>query len=212
MARSELNQNNENWVKVSDEEFKEQVRKDREDFENKLVNKRGNNLNNKNTKAYMSNPDVKEFNRVLRKKVFTKIGAPYKWDNCEDLENEIAGFFELCDRTNTIPTIVNLSVWLGCNRDTIYAHANDSNSPFSDIFKNVINFFHGTIESSAIGGGVNPVLYMFLSKNYFGMRDDKNINIAPATNDPTINNQETMSALQKQLEEENVINADYSEK
>jgi hypothetical protein len=72
--------------------------------------------------------------------------------------------------------------------------------------------FHGTLENSSISGAVNPVLYMFLSKNYFGMRDDKNINIAPATNDPTINNQETMSALQKQLEEENVINADYSEK
>lgn len=203
MARSDLDDNSNNWVKI-----------DKEEFENKLVNKRGNNINNKNTKAYMSNPDVKEFNRVLRKKVFnsTGIGRPYAFESKEVLENQITEFFELCDRTNTIPTIVNLSVWLGCNRDTIYAHANDSNSPFSDIFKNVINFFHGTIESSAIGGGVNPVLYMFLSKNYFGMRDDKNINIAPATNDPTINNQETMSALQKQLEEENVINADYSEK
>lgn len=214
MARSELNQNNENWVKVSDEEFKEQVRKDREAFENKLVNKRGNNLNNKNTKEYMANPNVKEFNRVLRKKVFnsTGVGRPYAFESREDLENQITEFFELCDRTNTIPTVINLSVWLGCNRDTIYAHANDSNSPFSDIFKNVINFFHGTIESSAIGGGVNPVLYMFLSKNYFGMRDDKNINIAPATNDQTVNNQETMSALQKQLEEESVQEATFVEK
>lgn len=203
MARSDLDNNSNNWVNF-----------DKEEFENKLVNKRGNNINNKNTKAYMSNPDVKEFNRVLRKKVFnsTGIGRPYAFESREQLEEQITDFFELCDRTNTIPTVVNLSVWLGCNRDTIYAHANDSNSPFSDIFKNVINFFHGTIESSAIGGGVNPVLYMFLSKNYFGMRDDKNINIAPATNDPTINNQETMSALQKQIESEATIEADYSEK
>lgn len=184
------------------------------DFENRLSNKRGNSLNNKNTKEYMSNPNVKEFNRVLRKKVFnnTGVGRPYAFESKEQLEEQITDFFELCDRTNTIPTIINLSVWLGCNRDTIYAHANDSNSPFSDIFKNVINFFHGTIESSAIGGGVNPVLYMFLSKNYFGMRDDKNINIAPATNDQTINNQETMSALQKQLEQESTQEATYVEK
>lgn len=176
-------------------------------FENQLTSKRGNNLNNKKTKEYLNDPNVKEFNKELRKRVFTKIGGPYKWDNKEKLEEEIAGFFELCDRTNTIPTIVNLSVWLGCNRDTIYAHANDSNSPYSDIFKNVINFFHGSIESSAIGGAVNPVLYMFLSKNYFGMRDDKNIQVSATSDHNTPNAQETANAIRKQIEEENISNA-----
>ena len=189
------------------------VSSDREkEFENKLSNKRGNGQNNSKSRDYMSNPNVKEFNQALRTRAFSKIGAPYKWDNKEELENEIVKFFELCDRTNTIPTVVNLSVWLGCNRDTIYAHANDSNSPFSDIFKSVLNMFHGTLENSTISGAVNPVLYMFLSKNYFGMRDDKNINIAPASNDPTINNQETMSALQKQLSEESVQETTFTEK
>lgn len=189
------------------------VSSDREkEFENRLSNKRGNGQNNSKSREYMSNPNVKEFNQVLRTKAFSKIGRPCKWDNKEELENEIVKFFELCDRTNTIPTVVNLSVWLGCNRDTIYAHASDSNSQFSDIFKSVLNMFHGTLENSTISGAVNPVLYMFLSKNYFGMRDDKNINIAPATNDTTINSQETMTALQKQLSEESVQEATYTEK
>lgn len=189
------------------------VSSDREkEFEQKLLNKKNNSYINNKSKEYMANPQVKEFNKELRKRIFTKIGAPYKWDSVEEVEKDIVKFFELCDRTNTIPTVINLSVWLGCNKDTIYAHANDSNSPFSDLFKNVLNMFHGTLESSSISGAVNPVLYMFLSKNYFGMRDDKNINIAPATNDPTINNQETMSALQKQLEEESVPEATFVEK
>ena len=202
MVRSDLNNNSDTWVKI-----------DKEEFENKLVNKRGNNINNKNTKEYMSNPNVKEFNRVLRKKVFNSsgVGRPYAFQSRELLEEQITEFFELCDRTNTIPTIVNLSVWLGCNRDTIYAHANDSNSPFSDIFKNVINFFHGTIESSAIGGGVNPVLYMFLSKNYFGMKDDKSINISATNSQGSPNSEETASALRKQLEEEHIPDATFSE-
>lgn len=197
MARSDLN--------ISDRE---------KEFEQKLLNKKNGTYNNDKSKSYMANPQVKEFNKALRDRVFNSagVGRPYKWNNVQEVEEDIVKFFELCDRTNTIPTVINLSVWLGCNKDTIYAHANDSNSPFSDLFKNVLSMFHGTLENSSISGAVNPVLYMFLSKNYFGMRDDKNINIAPATNDPTINNQETMSALQKQLEEENVINADYSEK
>lgn len=183
-------------------------------FENHLNSKRGNTINNNKSKEYMANPDVKEFNREIRKKVFNSsgVGRPYAFESVEKLEDEITKFFELCDRTNTIPTVVNLSVWLGCNRDTIYAHANDSNSPFSGIFKNVINFFHGTIESSAIGGGVNPVLYMFLSKNYFGLKDDKNIQVTAQGNSSPVNNQETMSAIQKQIEEENISNADFSEK
>lgn len=183
-------------------------------FENHLNSKRGNTINNNKSKEYMANPDVKEFNREIRKKVFNSsgVGRPYAFESVEKLEDEITKFFELCDRTNTIPTVVNLSVWLGCNRDTIYAHANDSNSPFSGIFKNVINFFHGTIESSAIGGGVNPVLYMFLSKNYFGMRDDKNIQVTAQGNQSPVNNQETMSAIQKQIEEENISNAEFEEK
>ena len=178
-------------------------------FENQLTSKRGNTLNNKKTKEYLNDPSVKEFNKELRKKVFnsTGVGRPYAFESVEKLEEEIGKFFELCDKTNTIPTIVNLSVWLGCNRDTIYAHANDSNSPFSDIFKNVINFFHGTIESSAIGGAVNPVLYMFLSKNYFGMRDDKNIQVSATSDHNTPNAQETANAIRKQIEEENISNA-----
>ena len=182
------------------------------DFEEHLSNKRGNYLNNKNSKSYMANPDVKEFNKELRKKMFTKIGAPYKWSSVEELEEETAKFLELCDRTNTIPTIINLSVWLGCHKDTIYSHAADPNSPFSDFFKNIINLFHGSIESSAIGGGVNPVLYMFLGKNYFGMKDDKNITVAATNNSGTPNAQETAEALQKQLQEEHITEATISEK
>ena len=132
----------------------------------------------------------------------TGVGRPYAFESREVLEEEVVKFFELCDRTNTIPTVVNLSVWLGCNRDTIYAHANNSNSPFSDIFKNIINFFHGTIESSAIGGGVNPVLYMFLSKNYFGMSDNQTITLKPDTGEAQ-NRADTLNALQEVVAQQN---------
>lgn len=69
---------------------------------------------------------------------------------------------------------------------------------------------HIALENRAIGNGMNSVLYMFLGKNYFGLKDDKNITVTPATSNST-NSQETMDAIQKQIEEENVPNADYQE-
>ena len=116
----------------------------------------------------------------------------------------------LCYETNTVPTITAVALWLGCNRDTIYAHANNSSSPFSDTCKKIINLCHISMENGAVAGKINSVLYMFLSKNYFGLKDDKNITVTPATD--SVNTPATMEALQKQLNEENVMNAEYEEK
>ena len=176
--------------------------------------KKNNQMNNKGSIAYMSKPSVQKFNKAMEDRIFnsTGVGRPYAFSSIEELNKEMSEYFDLCKETTTMPTVTSLALWLGCNRDTIYEHANNVNSPFSDTMKRTLVYLHSAMENGTLSGDINPVTYIFLAKNYFGMRDDKNINIAPATNDPTINNQETMSALQKQLEEENVINADYSEK
>lgn len=176
----------------------------------RMTSKRGNTIVNKTSKKYMADPNVKEFNKTLRKRMLSGGGRPYAFQSLEKLESDVGEFLDLCDRTNTIPTVVNLAVWLGVNQDTIYAHVNDSNSPFSEFFKNLLAYFHGTLESSSIEGTTNPVLYMFLGKNYFGMRDDKQIQVTAGENSK-VDAQETATALQKQLAEENVPNADYKE-
>ena len=50
-----------------------------------------------------------------------------------------------------------------------------------------------------------------MGKNYFNLEDSKNITVTPATT-TLANSQETMDAIQKQIEEENVPNADFHEK
>lgn len=176
-----------------------------------MKNKRGNIYNNKSRQAYMSQPNVKEFNKNIREHS-TKIGGPYAFDSVEGLQKELDEYFDLCDKTDTVPTITGIALWLGVNRDTIYAHANNSNSPFSDIFKNVINFCHMTMENGTIDGKVNPVTYIFLAKNYFGLEDSKNITVAATNNSGTPNAEETAQALQKQLQEEHITEATISEK
>lgn len=213
MARSEIS---DNWVPVSREDVTDPRK--REFIEKTLAkqkdSRKNNQMNNKGSIAYMSKPNVQRFNKAMENRIFnsTGVGRPYAFSSVEELNQEMSEYFDLCKETSTMPTVTSLALWLGVNRDTIYEHANNSNSPFSGSMKRTLTYLHSAMENGTLAGDINPVTYIFLSKNYFGMRDDKNITVTPTTNDSTINTQETMSAIQKQLEEENVANADYQEK
>ena len=141
----------------------------------------------------------------------SRIGRPTAFSSLEQLERDLDEYIELCGRTDTTPTVASAALWLDCDRDTIYNHANNPNSIFFGTCKRIINMCHVSLENRAIGNGMNSVLYMFLGKNYFGLEDSKNITVTPNTGDSSTNSQETMSAIQKQIEEEHVSNADYKE-
>lgn len=174
----------------------------------KSKNSRGTYNNNKSATSYMSQPNVQEFNRNMQKRIFNScgIGRPYAFSSIEELQKDMGEFFELCDKTQTVPTITSLALWLGVNKDTIYEHANNSNSPFSDILKNTLTYCHSIMQNGTVEGKINPVTYIFISKNDYGMRDDKNITVS-ATQGSNVNTQETADALRKQIEEETTPNA-----
>lgn len=195
------------WVDVDKDEFKKKL-SERE--KNAIKPIKGNSYNNKSRQSYMAQPNVKEFNKTFVKKAL--VGRPCRFDSVEYVEKELLEYFELCDRTDTVPTITAIASWLHCSRDTIYAHANNPNSQFSDVFKNVINVCHTSLENGAVDGKVNSVVYIFMGKNYFGLRDDKNITVTPTSDNAQISSKSTMDAIQKQLEEETIPNADYQEK
>ena len=178
------------------------------------VNTSPKSINNRNKNDYMSDPNVKEFMAEMNERAFGKKsrGRPTAFSSMEQLEKDLDEYIDLCRRTDTTPTVASAALWLDCNRDTIYAHASNSNSIYSDTCKRIINMCHVSLENRAIGNGMNSVLYMFLGKNYFGLKDDKNITVTPATSDSITNSQETMDAIQKQIEEENIPNAEFTEK
>lgn len=177
----------------------------------KAKNSRGSSTNNKSATSYMSQPNVQEFNRQMQRRIFnsTGIGRPYAFGSIEQLESDIAEYLDVCNNTQTVPTITSLALWLKVDKTTIYEHANNSNSPFSPILKNVITYCHSIIQNGTVDGKINPVTYIFISKNDYSMRDDKNITVSPSSDKQTINSSETMDAIQKQLAEETVPNADF---
>lgn len=195
------------WVDVDKDEFKKKL-SERE--KNAIKPIKGNSYNNKSRQSYMAQPNVKEFNKTFVKKAL--VGRPCRFDSVEYVEKELIDFFELCDRTDTVPTITAIASWLHCSRDTIYAHANNPNSQFSDVFKNVINVCHTSLENGAVDGKVNSVVYIFMGKNYFSLTDNKDITISANSDKQIVNSRETIDAIQKQLEEETIPNADYQEK
>ena len=186
------------------------------DFENYVAThkdtKTHNQVNNKGSIAYMSKDNVKKFSKAMEKKMFNSsgIGRPYAFSSVEELEKDIEEYFDACREYNMMPTNVSLALWLGCDEDTLNNHANNPNSPFFGVIKNVKQYLHSLMQSGTLAGDINPVTYIFLSKNYYGMKDDKNITVTPATSNST-NSQETMDAIQKQLQEETVPNANYQE-
>lgn len=177
------------------------------------VNTSPKSINSKNKNSYMSDPNVKEFMKEMNERAFGKsrIGRPTAFSSLEQLEKDLDEYIELCGRTDTTPTVASAALWLDCDRDTIYNHANNPNSIYFGTCKRIINMCHVSLENRAIGNGMNAVLYMFLGKNYFNLEDSKNITVTPNTGDSSTNSQETMSAIQKQIEEEHVSNADYEE-
>ena len=168
---------------------------------------KNNQTVNKGSIAYMARPNVKEFNQILRSKIF-KVGKPYAFDKIENLEKELEDYFNTCNQYNIIPTVTNVALWLGVDRDTIYAHANNSASPYSDMMKNLLTYLHDQMQSGTLSGDINPVTYIFLSKNYYGMTDSKDINVVASANGGSQpNSQETAEALRKQIEDERTTDA-----
>ena len=174
-----------------------------------ITNHSDKSISNKSGQEYMSDPNTVKFMDALVKRSFnsTGIGRHYAFESVEKLENDISEFIALCYETSTIPTVNSAGMWLGCDRDTIYNHANNPNSPFFGTCKKLINVCQVSMENGAIKGKVNAVLYMFLGKNYFSLKDDKNIQIS-AQQGSNVNTQETADALRKQIELETIPNAD----
>lgn len=190
-------------------------REEREEEWVKIMNlendkKKHNNNLTKQQKAkeqYLSDENVKGFYKELRQPIFKK---KYAFDHYESFESELEHYFDLCDNYNQVPSPTSLAVYLGTNTDTIYEHMHNPNSPYSDAIKRTMTYLHAINEGGANSGKIPAVLYIFNSKNFFGMKDDKNITVSAVNHQP-INSTETMDAIQKQLAEETVPNADFQE-
>ena len=92
----------------------------------------------------------------------------------------------------------------GCTKEELFKYAGNTNCPSYKVLSKGIMLCHSFVEMGAINGVVDSKVFSFLSKNYYGLKDDSNINIkAGISNDSTVNNVETARAIREQIMEEN---------
>lgn len=156
--------------------------------------------------GYFSQENVKEFQKEMITHVFkTPANKPKGrggWFAApEELEEELEKYFTLCVKYEAVPTISALACWLRCNRDIIYEHARNTNSPFQELCKRAIDYCHMALEMGASESKVNSVAYIFQGKNYFGMKDTQDVRIqAPETEQ--VNAENSLNALREQMTKE----------
>lgn len=175
-----------------------------------MVIDRGNPTNSNKSKMseYLSKENVKSFNRIVVSRNFEKLserhnsGQPQTFNSYEECRNDVEDYFKLCDSYDIIPTIASLSLYLGVNRDTIYAIANNPKTyEYSDVLKSAIATCQGYHEQAFMSNELSPVSFIFYAKNYYGMKDQTDVNVSANQTDNTINSN-TMQTIKEQIKME----------
>lgn len=152
---------------------------------------------------FLHQDNVKKFNSVLVSRAFKKnVGDSnnfFALDNEDECLKECSEFFNLCYEHDIIPNIPSLAVYLRTDVQTIYENMSNVNSPVKLVLTQAINLCHSLQEEGTLHGSINPVLFMYLSRNYYGLKNESSISLTTTINDTTVNNNNTMKIIQEQL-------------
>ena len=175
----------------------------------KMVIDRGNPTNSSKSKMseYLSQDNVKSFNRIVISRNFEKLEERHKsksqqiFNNYDECLCDVEDYFKLCDKYNIIPTIASLSLYLGVNKETIYQYANNPKVyECSNILKTAIQTCQAYHENAFISGEIPPVAFIFYAKNYYGMKDQTDVRFNQDNQDNNILNSNTMETIKEQIE------------
>ena len=132
----------------------------------------------------------------------------YKLDrvkSLEELSERLEFFFTECFSTGEIPTVEKMCLAIGYDRKVVWEWetgqaVSQLGAEAGNIIKKAKNFL-ATFESEMVTEGkINPVVYIFRAKNFFGMKDVQDYVLTPnnamgAEGDPTQMAQKYQKAL-----------------
>lgn len=116
-------------------------------------------------------------------------------------------FFDYCFQYQMKPTIDGCAMALGLSRETLnnWEHG-ESGSYKLDMAKKIKYLVKNFMESATMEGKLNPIVWMFYGKNYFGMVDKQEMVLTPnrSEGDADVTAiQERLQSMQRQLPEGN---------
>ena len=118
----------------------------------------------------------------------------YKQPKVKDLKelmDRFDDYFDRCIRRQIIPTVEEMASWTGYSQATVWdweagrtKGLGEGTSEVIKKAKEILQTFDGKL---AITGQINPLIYFFRAKNYYGMVDKQEHVITPNTENVTIN-------------------------
>ena len=102
-------------------------------------------------------------------------GSNHAYDDPDAVMNEIQTYIVYCDDKKMNPTWLGLSLWLGVSIQTLDRWKEDQTNLCCEIFKKTHNLFHNFLQQKALDGELNPLMYFFMAKNYWGLSDKTEI-------------------------------------
>lgn len=131
-------------------------------------------------------------------------GEPVQSD--DELRERLGWFFENCAETQQLPTVEKMCLALGIPRETVHEIIHGTRKGFSketpDILKNAKNLIASLDAELAQEGKIQPVVYLFRAKNYYGMKDTQDVVLTPNNRLSEYQDQKVIEAKYAELPED----------
>lgn len=122
--------------------------------------------------------------------------------NDDELCDRLNWFFETCSETNQLPTVEKMCLAMSMPRTTVFdiesGRTQGFSSRTSDIIKKAKNLIASLDAELAQEGKIQPVVYMFRAKNFYGMADKQEVVVTP--NNPLGDSPDASTIAQKYAE------------
>ena len=100
----------------------------------------------------------------------------------EEMKETVAAFFEICAKYDMIPTVEGLCLATHYYKNSLWDIENgNGRSDFSDIVKKAKEYIRN-YDAAMVNNGMIPAsVYQFRAKNFYGMKDVQEVQVAPKT-------------------------------
>ena len=99
----------------------------------------------------------------------------------DECRQRLYDFFDTCQKTGQLPTVEKMVMALGAVKSTVWNWENgiQCSSERMNLIKKAKEFIASFESEMVTEGKINPVVYIFRAKNYFGMKDQQDVVLRP---------------------------------
>lgn len=139
-----------------------------------------------------------------------KIGKP---KTQQEMQDRIDDYFQLCQSYGLNPTVEGLALAVDYDRRSLFdIQTGKGKLAFSDIVKKAKDFIANYDAILASANKINSAVYCFRSKNFYGMKDVQQVEVAPTASGDVPNNGGDILATLPEAPEDSVIEIENEKK